>query len=328
MPDLFVLHKLSLERPGEPLFAALAEAIPGLSRHQARQAVMGGLVSVDGSPMLEAKHPLGDQAKVVVDLRHGIKSAVNHRLKEGTSTAGQSKPFTILFRDRQVVVVDKAAGILSAPTHHGADGRSKERGHLPELVRRTIRKLDDEEPRFLGLLHRLDQDTSGCLIMALTREAQRLLAPQFHAHSATRTYRALVIGQPRNDADTLHQRLGRDDSGRRSVVDEDEPGKDSVTHFRVLQRFAQGCELEVTLETGRTHQIRVSLANIGCPIYGDRVYAPRRKPKPGELPPPKAPRLMLHAEKLAFDHPVTNKRIEVVAPVPKDFGEWVKVIRK
>ena len=321
MADLYSLHRLTIAAPGEFLYAALSDAVPGLSKHRAREAIMGGLVEMDGRPAREAKLVMPERATVVLDLRHGVKRALKARLHDEVVPTG--KPFTILFDDSQLLIVDKAPGILSAPSRSKGIGEAPERGHLPELIRRAFRK-QGRELTYLGVVHRLDKDTSGCICFALTRDAQRILSAQFAGHAAGRTYRAMVMGQPRNDRDTLHNKLGRGDDGRRAVVDEGEDGKDSVTHFTVMRRLAQGAELEVTLETGRTHQIRVTLADIGCPVYGDRIYG--WKPRKNQIPAPRAPRLMLHAQELSLDHPSTGKRITARAPIPEEFAEFAQVI--
>ncbi|MBA3710292.1 MAG: RluA family pseudouridine synthase [Planctomycetes bacterium] len=364
MPELYSLHRLTVAAPGEALFAALSAAIAGLSRHQARQAVSAGLVKVGGARVLEPKHVLGATAAVECDLRHGIKKPFLAKVHDDVGPA--EKPFTILYEDSSLVVVDKAAGIISAPTQSG------ERGHVPELLRRAMRKRG-RDIHHIGVVHRLDKDTSGCLCFALTRTAQRLIAAQFAAHSAGRVYRCIVGGQPRKDADTLSGRIAHGKFGRRVLLrdephaddedmrddeqdderdDEDEReedddgddrgddrrsrhrspgdavrGKESITHFKVLRRFQRDSELEVTLETGRTHQIRVTLAAIGCPVLGDRVYGFRgadRRIRPGDKPPPRPPRLMLHAHRLSLDHPLTGERLTVEAPVPAVFVEFVR----
>ncbi len=326
MSDLYVLHRLTLTTPAEPLFAALSTAVPGLSRHQARRAIMAGLVQIDGVKQVEPKHPLPASCAVTLDLRHGIDRAFNARIKEGV--VDTAKPFTVLYEDAQVVVVDKTAGVLSAPTkHEHLPGDEPERGHVPEQLRRMWRR-QKREVKFIGLVHRLDQETSGCLCFAMSREAQRLLSAQFAGSAAGRTYRCLVHGAPKQDADVLKQKLGRGHDGRRTVVDEDEEGKDAVTSFKVLKRFAHASELEVTLETGRTHQIRVALLAIGCPVVGDRVYGFRdgdRRAKPGEQL-PRPPRMMLHAERLGLDHPGSGKRIECVAPLPEEYVAYRKLL--
>jgi 23S rRNA pseudouridine1911/1915/1917 synthase len=325
MAELYSLHRLTVAAAGEPLFAVLATALPGLSRHRAREAVSAGLVKVDGATVIEPKHLLGDgPAKLECDLRHGIKSPLRARLH--AEAAPTEKPFTIIHADASLVVVNKTAGVISAPMHKAGEDGPPERGHVPELLRRVFRK-QGRELRFIGVVHRLDKDTSGCLCFALTREAQRLLAAQFASHAASRTYRCFVTKAPRKDQDTIVGNLGRGADGRRALVDEDEPGKESVTHFRVLRRFTHGAELEVRLETGRTHQIRVSLAAIGCPVYGDHLYLSHRPKAKDQAPPPKAPRLMLHAHVLALDHPATGERLEVVAPIPPVFAEFAKQLR-
>ncbi|MBA3700547.1 MAG: RluA family pseudouridine synthase [Planctomycetes bacterium] len=350
MADLYSLHRLTIAAPGEPLFAALAAAIPGLSRHKARLAITAGLVKIAGAMVLEPKTPLDASSKVECDLRHGIKAAFKARVYE--SLPPMAKPFDIVYQDSQVVVVDKAAGLVSAPTHKPGIG-TPERGHVPELLRRVFRKRG-QDIRFLGVVHRLDKETSGCLAIALSREAQRLLSAQFASHAAARTYRCLTVRTPRTKEDTLRGVMGRRPDGKRTLVkseprendrgsdrghdddadsdDRDHDGKEMITHFRVLRSFKDkdgrdlGAELEVRLETGRTHQIRVSLAAIGCPVYGDHVYGLiGRAAKDAPLT-PKPPRMMLHAHLLAFDHPITGDRVEVVAPIPPVFDEFARLL--
>ena len=347
MADLYSLHRFTLTTEGEALFAALATAIPGLSRHKARLAITAGLVKIAGSTILEPKHLLGASSKIECDLRHGIKAAFKARVYENIVLT--EKPFQIVYQDSQMVVVDKAAGLVSAPTHKSPVDQP-ERGHVPELLRRVFRKRG-QDVRFLGVVHRLDKETSGCLAIALTREAQRMLSAQFASHAATRTYRCLTVRTPRNTEDTLRGMMGRRPDGKRTLVksepreaehagggdsehDQDEErdsdGKEMITHFRVLRSFKGkdgrdlGAELEVRLETGRTHQIRVSLAAIGCPVYGDHVYGLIGRAAKDAPPAPKPPRMMLHAHLLAFDHPITGDRIEVTAPIPSVFDEFAK----
>ncbi len=368
MPELYSLHRLTIAMPGAPLFAALSASIAGLSRHQARQAVSAGLVTVGGVRVLEPKHVMPASAVVVCDLRHGIKKVF--LAKVHADAVPTEKPFTILYEDSALVIVDKAAGIISAPTQTG------ERGHVPELLRRAFRKRG-RDIHHIGVVHRLDKDTSGCLCFALNRTAQRLIAAQFAAHAAGRVYRCIVGGSPRQDSDTLSGRIAHGKFGRRVLLrdedleedrdqdddrhdrdDEDDGddhddedfdddsgdegqrpraargqrrdsmrGKEAVTRFKVLRRFPRAAELEVELETGRTHQIRVSLAAIGCPVLGDRVYGfrgPDRRVKPGEKPAPRPPRLMLHAHRLSLDHPLSGERLTVEAPIPAVFAEFAR----
>ncbi|MBA3684551.1 MAG: RluA family pseudouridine synthase [Planctomycetes bacterium] len=321
MTELYSLHRVTLTAAGEPLFAALAAAIPGMSRHLAREAVMAGLVSIAGKVIAEPKHPLPDAAvNVACDLSHGVRKTLLAQ-KHGAGAEAIAKPFTILHEDSDIIVVDKAAGVLSAPTVAG------EHGHVPELLRAFWRK-QGRRAGYIGLIHRLDRETSGCLCFAMTREAQRLMSVQFASHSAWRTYRCLVSGQMREDRLTLSGKIGRGQDGRRAIVNDEELGKEAVTHVAVLRRFGLGAELEARLETGRTHQIRVQLADLGCPVWGDRVYGKRieqrarRSPKPL----PKPTRMMLHATLLEFDHPSSGKRLRIEAPLPPVFGEFAKML--
>jgi 23S rRNA pseudouridine1911/1915/1917 synthase len=338
MTELYSLHRLTLNAPGALLFAALAEQLPGLSRHMARRTVMAGLVKLGGTTVLEAKTTLGPKPVACeVDLRHGFKSTLKARLHEGAASKEAAiKPFTVLYQDEHLLVVDKAAGVLSS-TPRQEPGSKPVRGHLPELIRRMFRK-QGREVRYIGVVHRLDQDTSGCICFALSREAHRMLGAQFAGEAAGRTYRALVQGGPRADCDTIAGTMTRGEGGKRRLTragpttpegdhdDEDTHGKSAVTHFQVVKRYAQGTDVEVNLETGRTHQIRVSMAAIACPVYGDRIYGFR--PKAGQPLPPKAPRLMLHAWKLSLDHPATGKRMVIEAPMPPEFADFIKQIKE
>ena len=347
MPEIHRLHRVSLAAPGEFLFVALADAVPGMSRGQARQAVLAGLVKVDGAVVTTPKHVLDDRPHAIeADLRQGIERALRER-GHGREPAAP-RPFSVLYEDRHVLVVDKAAGILSAPMGH-IDGEAPERGHVPELLRRMGRRRG-RELRFIGVVHRLDRQTSGCLAFALTGEAQRVLAAQFAGHFAGRTYRCLTDGAPSRDELTLTGVISFGPDGRRCFrLDaaagdrlaerararagessgeaegdvrsgrREGPGRDAITHVKVLRRLRRGAELEVTLETGRTHQIRVSLLAIRCPVSGDPVYFERDRGGGRHASPLRPPRMMLHAHTLSFDHPATGRRIEVVAALPEEF---------
>lgn len=313
-PTLLRRHQFTVSEPG-PLFASLSAHLSGLSRHQARLAVMAGLAKVAGKICSEPKQALGTGVAVELDLRQGIPSAGALRHRHKGEGAVKGAPFTVLHRDDDVLVVDKATGVVSAPV--GKDSH----GHIPELLREAARRQGKRLP-FLGLLHRIDAATSGCLCFALNKKAQEILGVQFAHHAAERRYRAIVLSGPLRDADTLTGNIGRGKDGRRRVVEEDAPGKSATTHFEVLRRFHGYSDVACRLETGRTHQIRVHLAAIGCPVLGDPVYGPRG---PGAWAgAPRVRRLMLHAEKLIFDHPTTGARTTVTAPLPVEFKELLE----
>lgn len=316
MSELYALHKLTITTGNLPLYVALANQLTGLSRHKARLAISAGLVTVDGAVQLAPQAPSTAGASLVCDLRQGIPNRGQQRAANKLGIVSRAgRPFTILHQDGDVVVVDKAAGVLSAPTD------SDSRGHVPELLRRFWRGRGDKVPH-LGVVHRIDQATSGCLAIALNASAQRILHNQFATHVASRTYRCLVAGNPRHDVDTLINRLGHGPDGRRCVMEEGRPGKEAITHFTVLARFKRAAELECKLETGRTHQVRIQLANIACPIIGDQVYQRRERNRIG------ATRMMLHAHTIAFDHPRTGQRITVEAPIPPAFTQMRKALAR
>jgi 23S rRNA pseudouridine1911/1915/1917 synthase len=284
------------------LFALVAEQVPGLSRSKAREAVAAGLVHLDGTVICEAKHtvPVGAH-RLQIDLAQGIPN----RFKRQAGPAPSSRGFTILHADAQCLVVDKDPGLLSAP---GVDG---EDDHLLTRLRSSDRALG-----WLGVVHRIDKETSGCLVIARTKAAQALLQAQFSAHAAGRRYRALTYGGPRRDQDLLDGAIGRGPDGRRCVVPEGQ-GKSAKTHFKVVRRRTLGTEFDLQLETGRTHQIRIHLAAIGCHLIGDPVYGLRRLPDGA----PRSPRMMLHATEIAFDHPMSGERMKIAAPLPPVFDQ-------
>ena len=319
MTELYSLHQFSVQAAGEPLHAVIADQVSGLSKQKARQAIVAGLVSLDEALETKPTAPLPEkEVQIQVDLRHGLK-------KQPAGKANADRPFEIIYEDSDVIVVNKAAGVLSAPSQRD------DHGHIPELLRQYWRK-QKKTAKYIGVVHRIDQATSGCLVFALNKSAQQLLGQQFQQHVAERRYRCICQGQPQRDSDTLTGKIGRGNDGRRKALADEDPGKSAITHFKVMDRFANGnSQLELRLETGRTHQIRVHLAGIGCPIIGDEVY--NRPQKPGKKNTKskgsgiRAPRLMLHAYQITFDHPKTGERICVDAPMPKLYERFLKKMR-
>jgi 23S rRNA pseudouridine1911/1915/1917 synthase len=311
MAEVYARHRCTAAAAGGELYAVVAEAIPGLGRRRARQAIIAGRVTVDGVAVQTPREPVPRAGAVIVcDLSQGLGG----RRPAGSAGLGAA----VLHRDDDVLVMDKAAGVLSAPDP-SAPGED-----LPSRLRAAARR-EHSDLSWLGLVHRLDREASGCLVFARNPAARALLQAQFNRHGAERIYRCLVAGAPHRDTDRLQGRIGRADDGRRSMVGDDRPGKSTDTRFRVLGRFAGATELEVHLGTGRTHQIRVQLAAIGCPILGDRLYGGRgRRGAPSGI---HAERLILHAERVAFDHPTTGRRLTVAAPLPRDYRRCLTALR-
>jgi 23S rRNA pseudouridine1911/1915/1917 synthase len=206
----------------------------------------------------------------------------------------------IAYEDEHLLVVDKPAGLV---VHPGA-GRAS--GTLVQALAGYVAGGEPERP---GIVHRLDRDTSGLMVVARSEEAHRRLQNLVRRRELERGYLALVRGRPRSWRGQIEAPIGRDRSDpTRQSLDTDSP-RDAVTHFEVLDLLPAHALLTVRLETGRMHQIRVHLAAIGLPVVGDRVYG---------VPEPGLERQFLHAARLAFAHPFTGERIEVESPLPAD----------
>jgi 23S rRNA pseudouridine1911/1915/1917 synthase len=207
----------------------------------------------------------------------------------------------IPYEDEHLLVVDKPAGLVV----HPAPGHA--RGTLVHgLLAHDVEGGD--EPERPGIVHRLDRDTSGLLVVARSPEAHRRLEQIVRARGLTREYLALVVGRPRSRRGTIEAPIGRDrHDALRQSLDTDTP-RAAVTHFEVEELLPRHALLKVTLETGRTHQIRVHLASIDLPVSGDPLYG-----RPGDLG---LERQFLHAARLAFEHPITGALVDVASPLP------------
>jgi 23S rRNA pseudouridine1911/1915/1917 synthase len=283
---------------------ALIRLHPGLSRRRARAAIEKGQVTVDGTRVREAGHDVDDAAEVVWDPN-----------RPALPRARCSLP--ILHEDEHVIVVDKPAGLLTVPT-----GPGREEDTVLARVREYVTHL---RPRggFAERVHRLDRETSGAIAFALSREARAGLIRLFRAHRIERRYLVIVEGSPRVEHGVVDAPL-RDAwvSGRRAVARGDEAQKPARTRWRVRERFSGATLLEVELDTGRQHQIRVHLAHVRLPILGDRVYGTAAAG-------PVAPRRpMLHAWRLGFVHPVSGERVSVESPVPGDVARGLARLRQ
>lgn len=245
----------------------------------------------------------------------------------------QDIPLQIVYEDDAVVVINKEAGMVVHPGH----GNYKDtlvnalKFHFDQLPSLSA---DLERP---GLVHRIDKDTSGLLVVAKTEKAMQSLASQFKAHSTERVYEALVWGNLANDEGTITGHIGRHPKNRlqMAVFEDESQGKNAVTHFKVLERFLYVSRVECRLETGRTHQIRVHFKYIGHPLFNDERYEGNIILKGTTFNKYKqfvencfkiCPRQALHARTLGFEHPETGKYMHFEAPLPEDmqqlFEKW------
>ncbi|HLG08974.1 MAG TPA: RluA family pseudouridine synthase [Gaiellaceae bacterium] len=276
---------------GSRLDKALAVRDEIASRSLAERLLREGAVRVDGA-LRPKSHRLEAGSLVEVELPKAV-------------AALELEPMSVpvLYLDEHLFVVDKPAGLT---VHPGAGARQGTlAGQLLSLG--AAGGVDPERP---GIVHRLDRDTSGLLVVARSEEAHRALQDAIRRRAVERRYLALVRGRPRSRTGRIDARIGRDrrDPTRRSL-DTDEP-RDAVTHFEVVESMAEHALLDVRLETGRTHQIRVHLAAIDLPVSGDAQYGVR-----DDLG---LTRQFLHAHRLRFRHPVTDEEIEVTSPLPPD----------
>jgi 23S rRNA pseudouridine1911/1915/1917 synthase len=250
---------------------------------------------------------------VLVD---GQREAKSHRLTGGeevefdpperpaTSLAAEEMDLRIAYEDEHLVVVDKPARLVVHPAPGHATGTL-----VHGLLAHDVAGGDEDRP---GIVHRLDRDTSGLMVVARSEEAHRRLQQLVRGRQLERHYRALVVGRPRSRSGRIEAPIGRDRrEPMRHSLDTDTP-REAVTHFELVELFPRHALLDVKLETGRTHQIRVHLAAIDLPVAGDPVYG-----RPRELG---LERQFLHAARLAFTHPFTSQRVEVESPLPADLA--------
>ncbi len=289
---------------GVALDRALRGVLAGKSWNEVRRLIQTGKVRVDGKAELESTARLRSGARVELRMsapRPSSRAALDQSL--------------MVYVDQQLVVVKKPAGISTVPYD------ANETGTLDELVRRALwKKSGPEAP--LGIVHRLDKETSGLLVFARTLSAKLALKQQFRFHTVQRRYVAIAHGSLVDR--TFRSRLVQDrGDGFRGSTDNPKLGRDAVTHVRVLERLAGATLLECRLETGRTHQIRIHLSEANHPLVGERVYV---KDFRGPVIP--APRLMLHARELGFEHPTSGRALHFEEPAPADFDEVLGRLRR
>jgi 23S rRNA pseudouridine1911/1915/1917 synthase len=295
---------------GLRLDQALARALPQYSRARLQSWIEAGAVRVDGQlPRPRDKVHGGEQVRIEA------------RLQPETRVAAEKLPLDVVYKDRGIFVINKPAGMV---VHPGA-------GNASHTLQNALLALDPKlavVPR-AGLVHRLDKDTSGLMVVARTPEAHAALAAAIAERKVERAYLALCVGVMTGGG-TVDQPIGRHRTQRtRMAVRRD--GRDAVTHYRVLKRYRGHTYVRAELETGRTHQIRVHLAHIGHPLVGDPVYGGRRRIPRGASDALVAAldsfkRQALHATRLALAHPLTGRALEWEAPVPPDMARLIAAL--
>ena len=302
--DIFTLI-VEDDLSGERLDTAIALAHDTLTRSAVQKLIEQGDAELNGNKAdKKQKVKSGDIIKVTVPEPVEL------------SIEPQDIPLDIVYEDDDLLVVNKAKGMVVHPAPGNPDGTLVNalmfhcKGSLSG-INGVIRP---------GIVHRIDKDTSGLLVVAKNDRAHLGLAEQIKDHSFTRRYRAVVHGNIRDDEGTVDAPIGRNPKDRKKMAVTDKNSRSAVTHFKVLERYNNYTYVECSLETGRTHQIRVHMAYRGNPVAGDLLYGPKTTPKEldGQC---------LHAMVLGFNHPITGEYMEFEAPLPDYFEKFLKKVR-
>ena len=299
------MTEFAADREGERLDVFLARMDETLSRSCVQRLIADGHVMVDGKTP-KASQRLSEGATVAVELPE----------PEATDIVPEKIPLDILYEDEDVIVVNKARGMVV----HPAAGVS--RGTLVNALLAHCKDLSGINGALRpGIVHRLDKDTSGVMIAAKNDAAHRSLAEQIQEKTAKRVYWAILTGNIAEVEGVIHGAIGRNPKDRQKMAVVRESGKDATTNFRVLERFGAYTLVECRLLTGRTHQIRVHMAYIGHPVVGDPKYGAKKCPFSIEGQ-------ALHSKTLMFTHPRTGERMEFEAPLPQDMQMILDELRR
>ena len=276
---------------------------PAVSRGTLQRLIEGGHITVNQKSVKPTHHPAA-----------GDRIAVHWPEPKPSQAQPEAMPLAILFEDADLLVLNKPAGLV---VHPGAG--HEEHTLVNALLHHCAGQLSGiggvARP---GIVHRLDKDTSGCLVVAKNDATHLALSAQFAERSLEKSYHALLCGNTLSEAGEIRAPIARHPTQRKRMTVRDQ-GRDAFTSFRVIERFPNATLVEARIHTGRTHQIRVHFEYIGAPVVGDSVYAKRHNVRLQELTGYQAPRQMLHATRLKLRHPSLDKLMEFQAPWPQDF---------
>lgn len=297
------MHLIVEDSPGTRLDQFLATQLPELSRARIQALIKSGEITVNDRTC---------KAKTPVEI--GMSIRVNIPEPAPAAAQPQDIPIRILYEDSYLIVLDKESGMVVHPAAGNPDGT---------LVNALLHHCGDlsgiggvERP---GIVHRLDKDTSGCIVVAKNDAAHLSLTSQFAERDTEKIYLAVVQGRPKVPQGTIFTNIGRHPVNRmKMAVVNPGSGKPAITDYELL-RYDPDTDsslVRCTLHTGRTHQIRVHMLHLGHPLIGDPIYAHPQRQKA------KSTRLLLHARKLAFNHPQDSRRMSFLAPIPPEFAPW------
>ena len=305
------------EAAGQRLDQFLTTQITDISRARVQQLLQDEKALVNGASA-KASYKLrgGEQITVLGDPQPPPLRAI-----------AEDIPLDIVYEDDDLAVVNKPAGMM---VHAGAGASEDERNRgtlVNALLHRFARLSDVGGDLRPGIVHRLDKETSGCLVVAKNDETHLALSTQFATRKVEKIYQAIMCGEMPRDQGEIRAAIARHPSHRKRMAVDDDAGRAARTSYRVLERLRGATLAEIILHTGRTHQIRVHFQFIGFPLVGDATYGNRQNQRLAELTHYSAPRQMLHAGQLSFTHPRTARRMSFTAPLPEDFLDALSALR-
>lgn len=293
---------------GERIDKFLSCRLEEVSRSYIQKLIKEGHVSVNGKPV-KANYKLGAGDKISVEIPEAKEPDI----------LPEDIPLDILYEDQDILVVNKPKGMVVHPAAGHYSGT---------LVNALMYHCKDSLSGINGVMrpgivHRIDMDTTGSLLVCKNDEAHRILAEQMKEHTIRREYHAIVYGNIKEDTGTVDAPIGRHPTDRKKMSINHKNGKQAVTHYEVLERFGNFTYIRCRLETGRTHQIRVHMASLHHPLLGDEVYGPSSRP-----PFPGLKGQVLHAKILGIYHPATGEYMEFDAPLPQYFVDLLQKLRR
>jgi len=297
---------LTADQDGQRIDQFATESLPNLSRTEVQRLIKAGEIRVNGAP-IKPSYRLTTGETITVNLPAPIERSVQ----------AEDIPLDVLYEDEDLAAINKPAGMVVHPAHGNESGTlvNAALARWPEM-----RRITGEERA--GIVHRLDKDTSGVIVLAKTSAALKALQDQFKARTTYKRYIALIDGIPESSTGVIEAPIARDPRQRKRMAVVNKTGRPSTTRYIVTETFNEHALLNVEILTGRTHQIRVHMQWLGYPVAGDRVYG-RRK-----VTIPLKDRIFLHAAELQVDSPSKGIRLQFVAPLPQELETVLDALRK
>lgn len=297
-------YQIGLGEDDERLDKWISLALPDLSRSYIQKCIKDNDVLVNGKPQ-KAGYRLRVDDEIVFSIPEAVEPAIE----------AENIPLDILYEDEDLLIVNKPKGMVvhPAPGHYSGTLVNAVMYHCKDCLSGINGVMRP------GIVHRIDRDTTGSLIICKNDHSHNVIAAQLKDHFITRKYHAIVHGVMEQDTGTVQASIGRDPKDRKKMAVNDANSKPAVTHYTVIQRFKEYTYIECRLETGRTHQIRVHMASIGHPVLGDAVYCHRNSPYHLEGQ-------TLHAMVIGFIHPASGEYVEISAPLPEYFEHLLHIL--